>query len=436
YLKDHLGSITAQINGDPNPAVLPNGTTNPQAGRYAIQYLSYDIWGKQRYPNGTADPTGQLNNPDMYHGYTGHEMLDDVGLIHMNGRLYDPVMARFVSADPMVEAINNLQSLNRYSYIWNNPLAFSDPSGYCFLGCFWQPKNWENTVKVVAIAAAAYYTGGLVSSWAFSSMAGSAAASAVAAGTTLTSIQVGAMYGASMALGGAAAGFTGGLLMSGGNLDYAFQSAIAGGLTSGLSSFGGAMFGVAGNIVGQGVGSGISAQMFGGDFTIGLKYGLLGALRSNAFQLMQISTDALASKAWGGEARTDLLGRIWTYGGRKCGKGGAGQCDSLFNRLGLLMRSEATAGDNTWDSQPLSGFGINTKLGEMPLVGAFANSISKVHDWMNNTLSMGTLYGTTGVATDYGFWGNTAMDFVSTAGMIPAAQFTAKALWQPPLKGR
>ncbi|MBI5919219.1 MAG: hypothetical protein HY849_07600 [Nitrosomonadales bacterium] len=55
-------------------------------------------------------------NPDMYHGYTGHEMLDDVGLIHMNGRLYDPMMARFVSADFIIQSPGNLQSYNRYTY--------------------------------------------------------------------------------------------------------------------------------------------------------------------------------------------------------------------------------------------------------------------------------------------------------------------------------
>ncbi|MDD4928795.1 MAG: hypothetical protein PHP85_05905 [Gallionella sp.] len=39
YLKDHLGSITAQVNGDPNPALLPSGTANPDAGKYAVRYL-------------------------------------------------------------------------------------------------------------------------------------------------------------------------------------------------------------------------------------------------------------------------------------------------------------------------------------------------------------------------------------------------------------
>ncbi|MGE0583479.1 MAG: RHS repeat-associated core domain-containing protein [Steroidobacteraceae bacterium] len=54
-------------------------------------------------------------------GYTGHEMLDSIDLIHMNGRVYDPVIARFVSADPNVDAGFGTQGWNRYTYVGNNP---------------------------------------------------------------------------------------------------------------------------------------------------------------------------------------------------------------------------------------------------------------------------------------------------------------------------
>lgn len=118
YSKDHLGSIVAITDQQGNIVIDGSG----QPARY-----SYDVWGKRRYPTGEPNPP---NNPDMYHGYTGHEMLDDVGLIHMNGRLYDPVLARFLSADPTIQNPLNLQSYNRYSYVWNNPLASNDPSGF------------------------------------------------------------------------------------------------------------------------------------------------------------------------------------------------------------------------------------------------------------------------------------------------------------------
>ena len=61
-------------------------------------------------------------------GYTGHEQLDSVGLIHMGARLYDPEIGRFIQADDMVES-EVTQGLNRYSYVLNNPLTMTDPTG-------------------------------------------------------------------------------------------------------------------------------------------------------------------------------------------------------------------------------------------------------------------------------------------------------------------
>ena len=50
-------------------------------------------------------------------------MVDSVGLVHMNGRVYDPELGRFLSADPHVQDATNLQSWNRYAYVLNNPLS-------------------------------------------------------------------------------------------------------------------------------------------------------------------------------------------------------------------------------------------------------------------------------------------------------------------------
>lgn len=63
-------------------------------------------------------------------GFTGHEHLDNLDLIHMNGRVYDPHIGRFISADPYVTAPFDGQGLNRYSYVRNNPLSYIDPSGF------------------------------------------------------------------------------------------------------------------------------------------------------------------------------------------------------------------------------------------------------------------------------------------------------------------
>jgi len=71
-------------------------------------------------------------------GFTGHEQLADVGLVHMNGRVYDPMLGRFGTPDPTTESPYSTQGWNRYTYVGNSPLNFTDPSGYCFASCFWQ----------------------------------------------------------------------------------------------------------------------------------------------------------------------------------------------------------------------------------------------------------------------------------------------------------
>ena len=63
-------------------------------------------------------------------GFTGHEMLDRINLIHMNGRIYDPTLGRFLTPDPLVQAPHYSQSWNRYTYVFNNPMRYIDPTGY------------------------------------------------------------------------------------------------------------------------------------------------------------------------------------------------------------------------------------------------------------------------------------------------------------------
>ena len=64
-------------------------------------------------------------------GYTDHEHLNNLGVIHMNGRIYDPVLGRFLSPDPVVQFPHDTQGFNRYAYVRNNPLRYVDPSGFC-----------------------------------------------------------------------------------------------------------------------------------------------------------------------------------------------------------------------------------------------------------------------------------------------------------------
>nr|WP_275540764.1 RHS repeat-associated core domain-containing protein [Pseudidiomarina taiwanensis] len=62
--------------------------------------------------------------------FTDHEHLDDAQLIHMNGRVYDYNLGRFLSVDSFIHNEGGSQGINPYSYIMNNPLAGVDPTGY------------------------------------------------------------------------------------------------------------------------------------------------------------------------------------------------------------------------------------------------------------------------------------------------------------------
>jgi RHS repeat-associated protein len=89
----------------------------------AVFEASYDAWGNQTVTNNTFE---------FHRGYTGHEHLPEFGLINMNGRMYDPVLGRFLSPDPFVQAPEFSQNFNRYAYCLNNPFKYTDPSGYVF----------------------------------------------------------------------------------------------------------------------------------------------------------------------------------------------------------------------------------------------------------------------------------------------------------------
>lgn len=111
FAKDQLGSLRATLNerGD------------------VIERFDYDPWGKRRQK-------GQAAYFSVRHGFTGHEHLDNLELVHMGGRVYSPSLARFVSPDPFIQYAGYSQSHNRYSYVLNNPMRLVDPTGYFSLG--------------------------------------------------------------------------------------------------------------------------------------------------------------------------------------------------------------------------------------------------------------------------------------------------------------
>ena len=101
---DHLGSIIGVWNA--------SGTL--------LEEHRYSAWGLR---------TSSTANPRLQRGFTGHEHLQQFGLIDMQARLYDPHLGRFLAPDPYVQAPENHLSLNRYAYCMNNPLKYVDPTG-------------------------------------------------------------------------------------------------------------------------------------------------------------------------------------------------------------------------------------------------------------------------------------------------------------------
>lgn len=91
--------------------------------------FAYNPWGARRNADNWNE-ADNLSNLIINRGYTGHEHLDAFGIINMNGRVYDPVTAQFLSPDPFLQAPEQWLNYNRYSYVMNNPMLFTDPSGY------------------------------------------------------------------------------------------------------------------------------------------------------------------------------------------------------------------------------------------------------------------------------------------------------------------
>lgn len=170
-----------------------------------IQELDYDAWGRRRDPKKLAYNVWDIRDD---HGFTGHEHIDLFDMVNMDGRIYDPVVGRFLTPDPFVQAPDFTQSLNRYAYCLNNPLSLVDPSGYS-----WISHNWKSIVSAaVGIAVGAVTLG---------------------TGTTVgIAIAAGAASGAASALTGA--------LLNGSNIGQVAKATFCGGFwgaTSGCLNY-------------------------------------------------------------------------------------------------------------------------------------------------------------------------------------------------------
>ncbi|MGE0278874.1 MAG: RHS repeat domain-containing protein [Nitrospiraceae bacterium] len=122
-LGDHLGSIDTLVD--------ENGVV--------VERMSFDAHGNRRDADTWSDAALAPGVPaNTTRGFTGHEHIDAANIVHMNGRLYDPALGRMLSADPIVQELFNAQNLNRYTYVLNNPLSFTDPTGLSFFSKYWR----------------------------------------------------------------------------------------------------------------------------------------------------------------------------------------------------------------------------------------------------------------------------------------------------------
>ncbi|MCB1689688.1 MAG: hypothetical protein KDI33_14430 [Halioglobus sp.] len=202
--------------------------------------------------------------------------------IHMNGRIYDPHLGRMLQADPYIQSPTNTQSYNRYSYVLNNPLAYTDPSGYFSL---------KDVFKIAAVVAISYFTYGAVNMWATAAFTPAATTATMSVGTmSVTTVMAPAAISTAGAIGagaiaGGAAGFAAGTSIAafsgeslGDSLKAGGRGAFAGALSGGFAAYG-SSFGAFGRIASAAAGGCGAGKASGGSCRTGATYaGMAAAL--------------------------------------------------------------------------------------------------------------------------------------------------------------
>jgi RHS repeat-associated protein len=272
YHPDHLGSSS----------IVTDSTGNKSE---AIYYYPY---------GGTRQDTGVVS---VKHKFTGQELDDETGLYYYGARYYDPQLGRFISADSIVQAPFDPQTLNRYSYCRNNPIIYSDPSGHDFglsiligaaIGALISGAQSDWDVEAMAIGAATgaisgacfYGAGQIINQMNAAAFEAAMGATDVVYGAayTVSSFTQGAIHAGAGALsGGINAGITGGDIGMG-----ALTGGISGGVAKGLGSL------FSSELTGNGYADyaiGLSRQAAIGGITGGIVYTIYGGdFGQGAFQ--------------------------------------------------------------------------------------------------------------------------------------------------------
>ncbi len=278
-LTDHIGSTDVIVRGD----WTGNGW-NLSANQQKAERQSFDAWGGRRDQSTWTDlhpvhnSTRKTSGFDQDRGFTGHEMLDDFGLVHMNGRIYDSDLGRFLSPDPYVQVPEYSQNFNRYSYVLNNPLSYTDPTGYEIDGI------WVAVIAiVVAVVTSGVGSAFITAGEAAFATSGAAYGASLTAFTAVTANAAGTTFvglsWAGMATAGAIGGAVGGALNAaagGGDGGDILRGALVGAVQGGISA--GVLHGLADglnfdnaylHVAGHGIVGGAANEAMGGKFQDG-----------------------------------------------------------------------------------------------------------------------------------------------------------------------
>ena len=264
--RDHLWSVIA-ISDHTGQVISPSDPNE----QYAFN-KSFDAWGKRRNPDWTEGGENQYTTDRGHLCYTGQESITNVGLIHMNGRVYDPELGRFISADPHVQFEKDSQSYNRYSYVLNNPLKYTDPTGYFLRKTLQQMSPFVATVITVVLNFVPY--AGPVLSAGFSAMY----AKANGASDFMVAFSAAVAYAGGQ-MGNSAAGIQAGVTAS---LPQMIASgAIAGAFSGGMHAM----------VNGSNFGRGVIQGAAGGAMTAAVVYGVRQSVANRVTQGSKVQGD-------------------------------------------------------------------------------------------------------------------------------------------------
>jgi RHS repeat-associated protein len=232
---------------------LGNILTVTNAAGTVIASQNFDAWGRYRNPADWTYTNVPTQADWLYTGFTGHEYLKEFALVNMNGRMYDPITGRVLSADNHVPNPWNTQGYNRYAYGMNNPLIYSDPDGewihlligaiiggvmnvvtnYGKIDNFWEGLGYFGVGAAAGALGAG--VGGGVSSVIAGGSFGAGFMGTAAAATATSSFFTGAAIGGA---GGFSSGLVNGVgngLLDGQNVGQALESGLIQGLKSGVT---------------------------------------------------------------------------------------------------------------------------------------------------------------------------------------------------------